>query len=372
MASQDVRRHPYYGLLSRLYNGASITVIQSALTPSLWARDWYDWWYPPADAPNFVKAYDCRPHLPIRIFLPESYDETDTRALPTIFMIHGGGFCLGRAADDDEWNRRFADLHKFLVIELNYSKAPQNPFPIAVYDLEALMLAAYKDESLPIDGKRIAVGGFSAGGNLALAVCQLPSIRDKVKPTAAIPIYPVVDLSIGPRERTQRRHYKPDLTGLRGRSYDFLSRLSPFFNWSYLPYGQDLTDPLLSPIFAPRDRLPPHVFITGAELDQLGHEAWRMACQLAGRPEPSPENKLGQDKPAKGKGHLILDDERFAFQRVQGNVGVRWLLVPDQIHGFDHVAPAFHGSEEAFRDARLKMEEHQKILGEWLRDEAWK
>jgi poly(3-hydroxybutyrate) depolymerase len=63
-------------------------------------------------------------------------------------------------------NERFASMHNVLVIELNYRKAPAHPFPTALYDLEALMLAVFDDESLPIDKGRIAVGGFSAGGNL--------------------------------------------------------------------------------------------------------------------------------------------------------------------------------------------------------------
>ncbi len=119
------------------------------------------------------------------IFFPKSYDQTYPQTLPTLFTIHGGGFCIGHSRDDDEWNRRFANKQKTLVISLNYSKSPQHPFPTALHDIEALLLAALADESLPIDRSkrpntsvsRTAILGFTEGGNLALSVAQLPSIR---------------------------------------------------------------------------------------------------------------------------------------------------------------------------------------------------
>lgn len=148
-------------------------------------------------------------------------------------------------------------MNNVLVIALNYGKAPAAPFPTAIHDLEALMLAAYDDESLPIDKDRIAVGGFSAGGSLTLSVCQLPSIREKVKPKAAVPVYAVVDKSVPMDIKIQTRYYKPDLgSGMRAESTDFLSSMSDAFLWSYIEPGTDLQQPLLSPYFATRDSLP--------------------------------------------------------------------------------------------------------------------
>ena len=112
------------------------------------------------------------------IFFPSSYDPTSAAVLPSLFTVHGGGFCIGHQRDDDEWNRAFADAHGVLVISLNYAKAPAAPFPTAPRDVEALLLAALADASLPIDRTtdgpttRTAIAGFSAGGNLALAVSR--------------------------------------------------------------------------------------------------------------------------------------------------------------------------------------------------------
>lgn len=218
----------------------------------------------------------------------------------------------------------------------------------------------------------MAAGGFSSGGNLVLAACQLQTIRDTVRPSAVCPIYPLVDLATRPEDKAATRHYKPALgPGPRGSAADVLSPVSRLFGWSYLPYGQPLRDPLLSPIFAPRGHLPRKVFIVAAELDRLAHEAWRMESALTHRPEPAPGVKVGREEPG-APGELVLDDERFAFRHVGGGgEEVRWLLVPDQIHGFDLEPAGFHGSEEAFRDAHVKAEAYQKILGDWLHESAW-
>ncbi|KAI0846164.1 alpha/beta-hydrolase [Daldinia vernicosa] len=370
----DVRvlQQPHLPIFTRVYRGAVIYAIQIFGAPLYWFRDWA---HPPEIPPNYVKTYPCRPSLPIRVFFPKSYNpETAKATLPTIFTIHGGGFCFGRVSDNDDWNAHFANMHNVLVVALNYRKAPWHPFPTATYDLEALILAILDDDSLPIDKTRIAIGGFSAGGSLTLSVCQLPSIREKVRPSAAVPIYAVIDKTIPPEVKVKTRYYKPGLgPGMRSAPVDYLATLSPLFLSSYIEPGFNTADPLLSPYFAPRNTLPPHIFFIGTELDQLAHETWCMANKLAGRPEPPLTDIVGQEKLGPGKGELILDDERFAFEHIEdeGKSSVRWLLIPDQIHGFDQVPPRWLG-EEGLEDAKLKETAYQKILGEWLLGFVWK
>ncbi|KAH8666518.1 alpha/beta hydrolase fold protein [Xylariales sp. PMI_506] len=366
--------HPRSPLSERLRCGATIMAIQTLAYPLRAAQRWQDWMWPTESSPNLIKSYDTAPGLPVRIFFPSDYDQTSPEELPLVLSVHGGGFCIGEPMDDDKWNRQFADTQRVLIVALNYSKAPAYPFPRAINDLEALALAVVGDASLPFDKSRIAFVGFSAGGNLSLAVCQLPSIRETVKPSAIIPIYAVFDRYSAESKKLEARHYKPELLpAARGKPTDFLAGMSSVFTWSYTPVGQNLRDPLLSPIEASRETLPQNIYIVSAELDQLAHEAWRTACRVAGRPEPSLEVKVGQPKPAAVQNKLILDDERFAFARDDDKEGsIRWLLVPDQIHGFDHIPQSWHASEEAFNDANVKTEQYQKLLGEWLHQTVWK
>jgi hypothetical protein len=58
--------HPQPPFLSMLGMAAHIYGIQSYVTPLLWVRDWAEYLYPPEGGPNIVKAYECRPYLPVR------------------------------------------------------------------------------------------------------------------------------------------------------------------------------------------------------------------------------------------------------------------------------------------------------------------
>ncbi|EAQ90473.1 hypothetical protein CHGG_02408 [Chaetomium globosum CBS 148.51] len=282
-----LRREPPPFLTKLMYAGYMYG-LKSILGPVLWLRDWQESRAPPMGWPDMIKTYDCRPQLPVRIFLPRAYNKNSQATLPTLFTIHGGGFCIGHQRDDDEWNRAFANTQSVLVISLNYSKAPAHPFPTGLHDLEALLLAVLADASLPIDRtttsptSRTAILGFSAGANLALSVSQLPTIHTHpLTPAAALSVYGCLDVSYPPHEKLPNRPWKTSLPPPRNSPTDGLISLAPAFDWSYIPYGQALRDPLLSPHHAARDALPPNVCVVAAELDMLAHESWRFACRLS-------------------------------------------------------------------------------------------
>ncbi|KAL2267873.1 hypothetical protein VTJ83DRAFT_5150 [Remersonia thermophila] len=324
--------------------------------------------YISASAPDIVKSYPARKNLTVRIFIPPS--ATPGAKLPTLLTIHGGGFLIGSPSDNDAWNRQFADAHSFLVVALDYRKSPFFTFPTPVYDLEALIACVLADGTLPLDPARVAVAGFSAGGNLSLAVSQLPSVRPRIR--AAVPVYPVVDLSEPSAHKLLTRPYKPRLGGFRGSPADFLKPLIGVFNWAYLDVGQRTDDPLLSPFYASPDALPSSVFIVACELDMLAAEAWRMACRLAGKPVPSDHAVVGAEDHLAGHGKLITQgDERYAWEVVLegGKRRYRWLLVPDTTHAFDQegsrqvaLDPVF--AEDAVEKTKLTID----LIGKWLLD----
>lgn len=345
--------------------------------------------------------------------------------------MHGGGFCVGSSRDDDEWNRRFADRHGALVVALTYSKAPWAPFPTAVHDIEAVLLAVLSDESLPLDRAyrrntqapaslslavpapihdplrpfappppppkhtrtRTALLGFSAGANLALAAAQLPTLRPHL--AAAVSVCGLLDLSVPARRKLANRPFKtaafPDLDDPRGAATDDLVHTLPAYCWGYVPYGHDLRDPLLSPAWAAWESLPPFVGVVAAELDLLAFEGWQFACRLAregtGGRRVVPGRRAGEVQwsvcgradgtagPGAGKGSLHDGgDERFGFEERWTGGGVKWLLVPDVVHGFDklHLRQAAGGGEEVQRDAELKTAAYVDEVGRWLTEKVWK
>ncbi|KAK3390006.1 Alpha/Beta hydrolase protein [Podospora didyma] len=320
-----------------------------------------------SNRPFIIKSYPTKKSLPIRIFLPRSYDVNSGIKLPVLLTIHGGGFLLGSPVDDDPWNAAFASRHNFLVVALNYSKGPVSRFPCAVYDIEALVGCVLSDPSLLpfMDISRVGMAGWSAGGGLCLSAAQLDSVRARVH--ALVPIYPVADWVSSNELKARTRRYKPELGGHRAGPRDYLMGMVPLFSWAYVTAGQRLDDPLLSPYFVPRERLPGNVFIVGCEMDMLAGEAWRMACKLADRPVPEVTEAVGCQEVVAGKGELILEgDERFSFEDRVDSGRYRWLLVPDTVHGFDHEIDVMVKDPECMADARIKADKLISIVGEWL------
>ncbi|KAI0150173.1 Alpha/Beta hydrolase protein [Xylariaceae sp. FL1272] len=227
---------------------------------------------PSSLAPTVVKSYPCRPRLPTRVFYPPNY--TPGQLLPLYLNIHGGAFAICDAREDDEFCVMWTKRTGMLVVSLNYSKTPLYPFPTAVLDIGAVAEAVLADTSLPFDKSRVVIGGFSAGGNLALCASQLPALKGNVK--AALTYYPIVDWSHPPNVKLETRPYK-------NGPPDSLEYSSYWFDWGYVSPGQNRRDPLLSPIYAKKTDLPPWIYIVGAEWDLLRLESQTWINRLAGR-----------------------------------------------------------------------------------------
>jgi acetyl esterase/lipase len=105
--------------------------------------------------------------------------------------IHGGGYVIGTAQQDDELCRRFARVLGVTVAAVDYRLAPEHPYPAPLEDCYAALtwLAA-----LPaVDPARIAIGGASAGGGLAAALALLARDRGEITPTLQVLAYPMLD-----------------------------------------------------------------------------------------------------------------------------------------------------------------------------------
>lgn len=117
-------------------------------------------------------------------------------ALPCLVFLHGGGWVIGNLDSHDRLCRRLANETRICVVAVDYRLAPEHPFPAAVEDsLAALRWVSSAASPLVIQKDRIAVGGDSAGGNLAAVLALMG--RDGLAPRVMYQalIYPVTDLT---------------------------------------------------------------------------------------------------------------------------------------------------------------------------------
>ena len=125
---------------------------------------------------------------------------------PALLWIHGGGYVMGSAAQDDALCRLVAERLGVLVAAVDYRLAPGHPFPVPLDDChDALVwLAARRD----VDETRVAIGGASAGGGLGAGLALLARDRGDVSPVLQLLSYPMIDDRTALRHDVDERHYR--------------------------------------------------------------------------------------------------------------------------------------------------------------------
>ena len=207
--------------------------------------------------------------LPARLYLPAGAE----RPLPTLVFLHGGGFTIGDIGTYDAQCRTLCGGSGAAVLSVGYRLAPEHPFPAAADDaIAATEWALTHADRLGGDAAAIAVGGDSAGGNLAAVAAQA---RRGPEPGLAgqFLLYPVTDFT------TERPSLDRNGEGL------FLTRDDmEWFLGNYMPDESGRDDPKASPLLAADlAGLPPAVVAT-AEYDPLldDGEAYAEALAAAG------------------------------------------------------------------------------------------
>ncbi len=118
---------------------------------------------------------------------------------PALLWIHGGGYVLGSARQDDGLCRRFGHELGITVASVEYRLAPEHPYPAALEDCYSALTWL---TGLPaVDSARVAIGGASAGGGLAAALALLARDRGDVTPTLQLLAYPMLDDRSGARPK---------------------------------------------------------------------------------------------------------------------------------------------------------------------------
>jgi acetyl esterase/lipase len=156
----------------------------------------------------------------IRLFRPVGV----TGQAPALLWIHGGGYVIGKAAQDDALCRRFARELGATVASVDYRVAPEHPYPAPLEDCYSALQWLVRLPS--VDPSRVAIGGASAGGGLAAALALLTRDRGEIDLAAQLLVYPMLD------DRTVGRHL--DNPGLR-----LWNASSNKYGWSAYLRGAD-------------------------------------------------------------------------------------------------------------------------------------
>lgn len=186
--------------------------------------------------------------------------------LPLLVFFHGGGWCIGSVAGYDVLCRELANLSGCAVLSVEYRLAPEHPFPAAVDD--AFLAADWASDNadlLEIDAERLALGGDSAGGTLAIVTAL--RARDRGFPALAhlMLIYPCTEIA---SQRASRQRYADGY---------FLDRESlAWFFERYLPNGES-EDWRASPMRAASLAGLPPMFLLTADCDPLSDDCLAFA-----------------------------------------------------------------------------------------------
>jgi acetyl esterase len=189
--------------------------------------------------------------------------------LPVLVWLHGGGWTVGDLDTSDSTAAELANSAGCVVANVDYRLSPEHPYPGPLEDAHAAVqwVVDHADD-LAVDPRRLAVGGDSAGGNLAAAVCLRaresggPDIRFQLL------VYPCID---------GRRSY-PSFRE-NGDGYLLTASTMTWF-WENYIGAADPEDPMLSPLYAPDLSGLPDALVITAEFDPLRDEGEAYAERL--------------------------------------------------------------------------------------------
>jgi acetyl esterase len=246
--------------------------------------------------------------IPLRVYWPAG-----TGPFPVIVFYHGGGWVIGDLDTNDNVCRMLSNKVSAVVVSVDYRLAPEHRFPAAVEDCyAALEWVSQSASELDVDASRIAVGGGSAGGNLAAAVALMS--RDRAGPGLALQVlfYPATNLF----ELTTASH------GHFASGYGLTRDHVEFFRDSYVPEARDRKNPHVSPLLADSLKgLPPAIVVTA--------------------------------------GFDVLRDEGVAYAEKLEAAGVATIAAhyPSMIHGFVAMDRLFGEAEDAIDEAAAALSE---------------
>lgn len=222
----------------------------------------------PVGAIKHVLIPSGRGQVLARVYYPAGQKDSSA-GLPVLVYYHGGGWVIANLDVYDPSCRALANAAECIVVSVAYRQAPEHTFPAAHDDAyAALQWVLQHAAQLGGNPACVAVGGESAGGNLAAAACWQARQQGGRQPLFQLLIYPIA--SFQPTPSYQENGQNPPL----------LAPMMPWFFQHYLPSEAAGHDPRIDLINAPGlAGLPPALVVT-AELDVLRDEGELLAQRL--------------------------------------------------------------------------------------------
>lgn len=245
---------------------------------------------PPVDAVRDFAILGPGGDLPVRVYRPD----VDEDGAPVLVYYHGGGWTLGTLDSIDGVCRRLARRAGCVVVSVDYRLAPDHPFPAAVDDaFAAVEWVAEHAATVGGDPDCVAVGGTSAGGNLAAATALRAREAGGPALRAQVLLYPMLDRDF------ERSSYEENADG------PLLSRADVEWFWDlYLRSPVDGYNPFAAPLRAlDLSGLPPTVVVTA------GHDPLRdEGVAYAERLEADGVDVVHDHRPGMAHGFLSLTE----------------------------------------------------------------
>ena len=248
--------------------------------------------------------------IPLRL-----YRSSADAVLPVLVFFHGGGWVVGDIETHDTVCRHLANRAECAVVSVDYRLAPEHKFPAAVEDsFAATLWVADNAAALGVYPARLAVGGDSAGGNLAAAVSLMARDAGAPRICYQLLIYPATDAAM--------RH---ESIARFAEGYVLTRPTMRWFYEQYLRDPSDAADWRVSPLVAPDlARLPPALVLTAA-YDPLCDEGDAYAARLTAAGVPVQHRRFpGQIHGFATNGKIIraaesaLDEAAAALKQAWG------------------------------------------------------
>jgi len=200
--------------------------------------------------------------VPVHIYTPEGKGP-----FPVMVYYHGGGFVIADTKVYDASPRALAKMANAIMVSVDYRQAPEHKFPTAPNDAYAAYVwTTQHAKEFNGDPMRVAVGGESAGGNLATVVSMMARDKKAQMPVHQLLVYPVVDNDMNTPSYQRNANAKP------------LNK--PMMAWFFKHYAADPSSPYALPMKATSLKGLPAATIVAAEIDPLLSEGKSYADKL--------------------------------------------------------------------------------------------